>query len=100
MYSVTELCGAKLTEENFISFDIDGNFIFENDPNFNSIKLTNKFNRSIMVNSHEECEHYVLGGWDRTETLNVEYFSQYLLIILLVVAIVKRKFFFTINYEN
>lgn len=91
MFSVKELCGIKTTEESFISYDSDGSFIFENDPYFSSVNLTNKFNRTIIVNSYEECEHYVLGGWNRSESMNVEYFSQYLLVILLIVIVLKKK---------
>ena len=81
MFTVNELCGVKLTEDSFINFDTDGNFIFENDPTFKSIKLTDRFNRTIMVNSYEECEHYVLGGWNSSENMNIEYFSQYFLLL-------------------
>ena len=100
MYTVKELCGLKLTEESFAIFDKDGNFIFENDPSFESINLTDKFNRTIMVNSYEECEHYVLGGWNSSASMNIEYFSQYFLLILIVVAVLKRKYLLSFRYEN
>ena len=100
MFSVKELCGIKLTEESFISFDTNSNFIFENDPNYNSVKLTDKFNRTVMVNSYEECEHYVLGGWNRSETMNLEFYSQYLLLVVIVVTVLKRKYILRLKYEN
>jgi hypothetical protein len=100
MFSVKELCGVQSTEESFISFDTNGNFIFENDPNYESVKLTDKFNRSVMVNSYEECEHYALGGWNRSESMNIEYFSQYLLLVLIVVTVLKRKYILRLKYEN
>lgn len=100
MFTVNELCGVKLTEDSFINFDTDGNFIFENDPTFKSIKLTDRFNRTIMVNSYEECEHYVLGGWNSSENMNIEYFSQYFLLILILVAVLKRKYLLRFRYEN
>tara|TARA_A100001011_G_C14142215_1_gene770219 strand:+ start:242 stop:544 length:303 start_codon:yes stop_codon:yes gene_type:complete len=100
MFSVKELCGIKLTEESFISFDTNSNFIFENDPNYNSVKLTDKFNRTVMVNSYEECEHYVLGGWNRSESMNLEFYSQYLLLVLIVVTVLKRKYILRLKYEN
>jgi len=100
MFSVNDLCGVRLTKESFVNFDKDGNFIFENDPNFESIKLTDKFNRTIMVNSFEECEHYVLGGWNSSANMNIEYFSQYFLIIFIVVAVLKRKYLLRFRYEN
>ena len=53
-----------------------------------------------MVNSFEECEHYVLGGWNSSVSMNIEYFSQYFLIILIVVAVLKRKYLLRFRYEN
>jgi len=100
MFSVKELCGIKLTEESFISIDTNGNFIFENDPNYNSVKLTDRFNRTVMVNSYEECEHYVLGGWNRSESMNLEFYSQYLLLVVIVVTVLKRKYILRLKYEN
>ena len=100
MFSVDELCGVKLTEESFIPFDSDENFIFENDPNYNSVKLTDRFNRTVMVNSYEECEHYVLGGWNRSESMNLEFYSQYLLLVVIVVTVLKRKYILRLKYEN
>tara|TARA_S200000501_G_C20625126_1_gene656340 strand:- start:311 stop:613 length:303 start_codon:yes stop_codon:yes gene_type:complete len=100
MFTVKELCGIKLTEESLVIFDGDGNFIFENDPSFESINLTDKFNRTIMVNSYEECEHYVLGGWNSSASMNIEYFSQYFLLIFIVVAVLKRKYLLSFIYEN
>tara|TARA_B100000902_G_C27303235_1_gene914004 strand:- start:1794 stop:2096 length:303 start_codon:yes stop_codon:yes gene_type:complete len=100
VYTVKELCGVKSTEESFITFGENGDFIFENDPNFESISLTDKFNRTILVNSYEECEHYVLGGWNRSESMNIEYLSQYLLLVLIVVVVVKRKYLLSYKYEN
>ena len=100
MFSGKELCGIKLTEESFISFDTNGNFIFENDPNYNSVKLTDRFNRTVMVNSYEECEHYVLGGWNRSESMNLEFYSQYLLLVVIVVTVLKRKYILRLKYEN
>tara|TARA_B100001113_G_scaffold46694_1_gene33360 strand:+ start:36778 stop:37080 length:303 start_codon:yes stop_codon:yes gene_type:complete len=100
MFTVKELCGTKSTKENFKIFEIDGNFIFENDLNFESVKLTDKFNRTIMVNSFDECEHYVLGGWNSSTNMNIEYFSQYFLLILIVVTVLKRKYLLRFKYEN
>jgi len=93
MSSVKELCGIKLTDESFKKINTDGSYIFDNDASYQKVKLTDRFNRTITVNSFEECEHYVLGGWNRSESMNVEHFSQYFLLILIVIVILKRKYF-------
>tara|TARA_A200000113_G_scaffold222814_1_gene237133 strand:- start:499 stop:792 length:294 start_codon:yes stop_codon:yes gene_type:complete len=95
MYSVEWLCGVKRSNQNFKSIDLNGNFIFENDPNFVAIQLWDRFNRTLVVNSFEECEHYVLGGWSYTQNLNIEQFSQLVIIFLLSsILIFRRKYFY------
>ena len=55
----------KLSKD-FESIDIQSNpnFVFENDPNFEAVKLFDHDENSVFVNSFVECEHYVNGGWD------------------------------------
>ena len=62
MYSVEWLCGVKKSNQNFKNIDLNGSFIFENDPSYEAIQLWDRFNRTLVVNSFEECEHYVLGA--------------------------------------
>ena len=54
--------------ENFTKIDILSNpdFVFENDPSYQSIQLFDSELNTIYVNSFIECEHYVLGGWDNS----------------------------------
>lgn len=70
-----------------------GQYIFENDPNFNKVNLYDKLFRTITVNSFDECEHYVLGGWDRSVEMNMEFYSQYFLLLLLVMVVIKKRIF-------
>ena len=39
------------------------NFIFENDPNYETVVLYNSEGTVINVNSWIECANYVEGGW-------------------------------------
>ena len=95
MYSVEWLCGVKNSQQSYKNIDLNGNFIFENDPNFANIQLWDRLNRTLVVNSFDECEHYVLGGWSYTQNLNIEHFSQLVIIILLSSMLVfRRKHFF------
>ena len=41
----------------------DPNFIFENDPLFETVILYDTEGNVINVNSWLECAHYVTGGW-------------------------------------
>lgn len=63
---------------NYMKIDIlnDSNFIFKNDPLYDSVKLHDWENNSVFVNSFVECEHYVLGGWDYDYIVETEYLLQ------------------------
>tara|TARA_B100001939_G_scaffold344798_1_gene360007 strand:- start:488 stop:790 length:303 start_codon:yes stop_codon:yes gene_type:complete len=91
MYSVKELCGVNEAGESFKSINSDGLLIFTNDPNYEAVQLWNKLNNTIMVNSFQECEHYVLGGWNSTKSLNIEYFSLFVILVTLTVFLVIKK---------
>ena len=46
----------------------DPNFIFENDPSYQGVKLWDQDGNAAFVNSFLECEHYVSGGWVQSPT--------------------------------
>lgn len=50
------------------------NYVFENDPNFTTLKLFNDSGTVINVNSWIECANYVNGGWlsDNLDFVNGE----------------------------
>ena len=98
MYSVKELCGINEAEESFKSSDPSGFLIFTNDPNFETVQLWNKLNNTIFVNSFEECEHYVAGGWNSTKSLNIEYLSQGIILITLATFLIIKKI--KLRYKN
>jgi hypothetical protein len=59
-------CGVK---PNFIEpFDPGNNpdFVFENDPNFETVVLYDVDGNIVNVNSWIECAHYVKGGWSNS----------------------------------
>tara|TARA_B100002019_G_C21151500_1_gene538497 strand:- start:203 stop:511 length:309 start_codon:yes stop_codon:yes gene_type:complete len=60
--------------ENFEKLEIlsDANFVFENDPEYNTVQLFDKNENTVYVNSFVECEHYVVGGWDQNSTIILE----------------------------
>tara|TARA_B100001057_G_scaffold467882_1_gene526452 strand:+ start:461 stop:781 length:321 start_codon:yes stop_codon:yes gene_type:complete len=66
---IEKFCGIKPDNQKLIEIGNDPNFIFENDPNFQTIKLFSPEGDIINVNSWIECAHYVNGGF--TTTFNV-----------------------------
>lgn len=63
---VVKFCGEY--PENFIKINISNNpdYVFENDSDFESVQLFDAEGNIVFVNSFQECEHYVTGGWDFT----------------------------------
>ncbi len=85
-----EICGPK--PDDFIPVDVSGNnYIFENNPDFNKINLTDFFGRKVTVNSYEECAHYVRGGWVANEITILEITIPIVLIILFFFGVKKFK---------
>jgi len=87
MSSLTELCGN--IPEDFKKIDISSNpnFIFEVDPNFNSVILYNVDGNPVQVNSFTECEHYFSGGWNLVDFNKSEILAQNALTIFLAISI-------------
>ena len=61
--TITINCGE--VPEGFIQTEIinNPNYVFINDPNFKSLTLSDTDGNTVLVNSYEECQHYVKGGW-------------------------------------
>lgn len=96
MEDVVKFCGK--FPESYIKVDVENNpnFIFENDPSFNSVLLYDFEGNSVVVNSFQECEHYVSGGWNFQPLQNKEEFLQDNLLngvfFLLIFSIFFHKF--------
>ena len=72
----------------------DPNFVFENDPNFQTLTLFNENGNIINVNSWIECANYVNGGWisDKIDLINGELILFYLLISANLIYFLYFKF--------
>ena len=82
---IEENCGIKPIGEEFIErIGNDPNFVFQNDPNFETLRLFDVDNNVVNVNSWIECAHYVSGGWGRNSTAT---FSGDLIYLFIVVGI-------------
>ena len=60
---IEKICGVKPDDVEFYVVGNDPNFIFENDPLFETVILYDTEGNVINVNSWLECAHYVTGGW-------------------------------------
>ena len=61
---IKAICGEIRENQDLSTIASDPNFIFVNDPEFNTIRLFDIDGNIINVNSWIECAHYVNGGWD------------------------------------
>ena len=93
--TVEELCGPY--PDDFISANVSSNpdFIFENDPNYESVTLFDIDENAATVNSFLECEHYVSGGWNYVPSEGLsESFLQSSLTVISLIGIVLVIFTF------
>ncbi len=61
---IQTICGQIPENQELSTIASDPNFVFVNDPKFNTIRLFDIEGNIINVNSWIECAHYVNGGWD------------------------------------
>ncbi len=69
MEIIIKNCGLGGSLEELQSIENDPNFVFQNDPNFETLTLYDLEGNIINVNSWLECGNYVNGGWS-VENLN------------------------------
>ena len=91
---ITNLCGNYPVDFIKIDFESNPDFIFENDVNFEAVKLFDVEGNSVFVNSFTECHHYANGGWNYTPTLRNESDYHDFLVVFSIVAIFLTNFFF------
>ena len=61
--SIESQCGISPEDTSFKQIESNPNYIFENDPSFETIVLYDVDGNIVNVNSWIECAHYVNGGW-------------------------------------
>tara|TARA_B100000945_G_scaffold125696_1_gene99939 strand:- start:1196 stop:1519 length:324 start_codon:yes stop_codon:yes gene_type:complete len=65
-------CGEKPDNVEYIDPGNNPNFVFENDPNFETLALYDINENIVNVNSWTECVHYVKGGWANSPVVNFQ----------------------------
>ncbi len=87
------ICGNYPKDFKKVEINSDENYVFENDPTYNTVQLFDKDENTVYVNSFVECEHYVSGGWDQNSTILVEsQLIQTTTIVLILAVFIKYLF--------
>mgnify|MGYP006001120955 CR=1 FL=1 len=91
---IAEICGFSEITPDFEMIGNNPNFVFENDPNFDTVILFDTNNNIINVNSWLECANYVNGGWinNSVETFNGEQFIFFVTLSLFIIYFSFKKF--------
>jgi len=98
---IEKICGK--FPENFVKEDIlsNPNFVFINDTSYSAVQLWDVDGNTVNVNSFQECEHYVTGGWYYSQATVLETtFHLYLgvvIIFFIALTFIKKIFFLRKN---
>lgn len=82
--SINAICGVGGNLQGLEQIQNNPNFVFENDPNFETLILYDIDGNIINVNSWLECANYVNGGWTNTV---IDKFNGELLIFAISVSV-------------
>lgn len=85
------LCGENNRNKEVEDIVDNPNFVFESDPNYTSVFLFDAEGNAVIVNSWEECRHYVVGNWIYKEKSSDMILYLYFLIILVFVVFIYKK---------
>lgn len=80
---VIQICGESNLIPDFEAIGNNPNYVFESDPQFETIILYNSEGTVINVNSWLECANYVNGGWE-TKLMNLVNYEKYLFFGLII----------------
>ena len=89
------ICGPDGNFNDLENIENNPNFVFENDPSFQTVVLFNENGSIINVNSWLECANYVNGGWisDKIDVINGEQIVFIFILISLTLYTVTSYFF-------
>ena len=92
---IIEQCGIKPTNVELLIVGNDPNFVFANDPNFQTVVLYDIEGNVINVNSWLECANYVNGGWvnNLDVFINEERILFFTILLLTTVGIVLKRYY-------
>jgi len=93
----TVICGESDLKPDFEAIGNNPNFVFENDPNFETVRLFDSGGNIVNVNSWIECANYINGGWTdySSDFVNGEQYIFFVLCGLIVSGLfLQRKYSF------
>lgn len=87
------ICGESDLKPDFEAIGNNPNFVFENDPSFETVRLFDAVGNVVNVNSWLECANYVNGGWTdySSDFVNGEQLLFFALCGLIVLGIYLHK---------
>ena len=97
MSKITEICGNY--PDGFKKNDLENNpdYMFVKDDSYIGVSVYDAEGNSAFMNSFEECEHYVSGGWEFNSSISNEiFYENTIFVFLLVVSIgsfILKKYF-------
>jgi len=95
--SIESQCGISPEDASFKQVESNPNYIFENDPSFETIVLYDADGNIVNVNSWIECAHYVNGGWSNLpiSTVPGDMIIFSVLVMTTIVYIILKKTYFS-----
>tara|TARA_X000001036_G_scaffold92692_1_gene85198 strand:- start:1166 stop:1465 length:300 start_codon:yes stop_codon:yes gene_type:complete len=93
----TVICGESDIIPDFAAIGNNPNFVFQNDPDFETIKLFDESGNIVNVNSWLECANYVNGGWtdNISDFFNGEKYIFFITLLITCSYILIKKFRFS-----
>ena len=95
LFDIEKNCGENIDNIQYSDPGNDPNFVFENDPLFQTLTLYDPEGNIINVNSWFECAHYVNGGWSSVNVGNMDILTNFSYVLLslavLITCFVKFK---------
>lgn len=87
------ICGESDLKPDFEAIGNNPNFVFENDPSYETVRLFDASGNIVNVNSWLECANYVNGGWTdySSDFVNGEQLLFFALCGLIVLGIYLHK---------
>jgi|TARA_B100002019_G_C21120283_1_gene522970 hypothetical protein len=87
------ICGESDLKPDFEAIGNNPNFVFENDPSYETVRLFDADGNIVNVNSWLECANYVNGGWTdySSDFVNGEQLLFFALCGLIVLGIYLHK---------
>ena len=95
---IIRICGSDGNLESFPDIGSDPNFVFKNDPLFETVALYDIEGNIINVNSWIECVHYVKGGWSNNQLLVVNSEKEIFFYLIFSISFYLLIKFFNKNY--